>query len=108
MTDHIQNDPMRLQHKSLGIASFVTAIVGVLLFVAAGVWLLRNPFPIFLDDFGWLGAIGLVGIGLEWRSRNGLRQPSRLGGRRRDRAGNARGRNLGSIPLLTWSAHETG
>ena len=64
MTDHIQNDPMRLQHKSLGIASFVNAIVGVLLFVAAGVWLLRNPFKIFVDDIGWLGAIGLVGIGL--------------------------------------------
>jgi len=64
MTNHIQNDPMRLQHKSLGIASFVTAIVGVLLFVAAGVWLLRSHFPIFLNDIGWLGAIGLVGIGL--------------------------------------------
>src|SRR6266542_4493763 len=41
-----------------------------------------------------------------WRSSS--RRPSSPGGRRRDRARNARGRSLGSTPLLTGSAHETG
>jgi hypothetical protein len=41
-----------------------------------------------------------------WRSSS--RRPSSPGGRRRHRARNARARSLGSTPLLTGSAHETG
>src|SRR5262249_52771872 len=59
-------------------------------------------------EYVWL-ARSARKIGMpQWRPRTSLRQPSALGGRRRDRAGNARGRSLGSIPSLTWNAHETG
>jgi hypothetical protein len=56
--------------------------------------------------FGLARSARKIGIA-QWGPRTSLRQPSALGGRRRDRAGNARGRSLGSIPSLTWSAHET-
>jgi GTP-binding GTPase Middle Region len=48
-------------------------------------------------------------IGLaQWRPANSSRRPSSPGEQRRDRARNARGRSLGSTPLPTGSAHETG
>src|SRR5215467_2307023 len=44
----------------------------------------------------------------QWRLGSSSKRPSSPGGRRRDRARSARGRSLGSTPLPTWSAHETG
>src|SRR5438105_11667612 len=53
------------------------------------------------------GSAGLIGAD-RWRPGSTSRRPSSSGGRRRDHARDARGRSLGSTPLPTWSAHETG
>ena len=57
--------------------------------------------------FDWRDSAGKIGV-VQWRLGSNSRRPSSSGGRRRDRARNARRRSLGSTPLPSWSAHETG
>jgi hypothetical protein len=64
MTDHIQDDPVRLRHKSLGLASFVTAIVGVVLFLSVLTLNPSTPTSTIKPVIGLVVAVGLAGVGM--------------------------------------------
>jgi hypothetical protein len=60
----IQDDPVPVQHGSLGIASFVTAMVGILLFVGTLFLSPSRPISVTYTVNGLLIAFWLEGIGL--------------------------------------------